>query len=75
MKQSKKRARRGDNELDEVSPNVLTELLSRVSLLEDSHAQTEELKAKVATLEARVTELEGELIRAEDRDFAERFNR
>ncbi len=76
MKQSKKRARRvvaqgqetnGDND---VSPNVLTELVSRISLLEDSHAQIEELTEKVATLEARVTELEGELIRAEDRDFA-----
>ena len=78
MKQSKKRARRvashetnnGDNELDQVSSNVLTELLSRVSLLEDSYAQTKELKEKIATLEARVTDLEGELIRAEDRDFA-----
>lgn len=76
MKQSKKRARRGDairetsSGLEEVSANVLPELLSRISLLEDSYTQTEELKTRVATLEARVTELEGELIRAEDRDFS-----
>lgn len=75
MKQSKKRARRNvtetsDGGLGHAAPSVLSELLCRISLLEESHDKVSHLQTKVAALEARVTELEGELIRAEDRDFA-----
>lgn len=75
MTQASKRARTvtHDDELggeaQEASSSLLTELLARVSQLEESQGQVTELQTRVTTLEVRVTELEGELIRAEDRDF------
>jgi hypothetical protein len=74
---ARKRARtsetNGNHHLPEthnsVSSSILSELLSRVSQLEESQNQVSELQTRVAVLEARVTELEREAIRSEDRDF------
>jgi hypothetical protein len=71
-----KRARRNEASDDvevfaanEASPNLLSQLLSRISQLEESQSQVLNLQTRVAMLEARVKELEREAIRAEDREF------
>lgn len=73
---SKKRARTSEqtnglpNNIDDnVQSGVLSELLARISQLEESQGQVASLLNRVAVLEARVKELEGEAIRAEDRNF------
>ena len=74
MNPSKKRVRTAEENghhqepREEVSPSLLSELVARISKLEESQAQVSQLQAQVVQLQERVKHLEREAIRAEDRD-------